>query len=118
MAKKKYSGKEPMGVKKAAKEAKEKAADVRSRSTDFNYKKVPRKSTKRLVRQNTRGGKLSLDEKMFGVYGLSKTEKKASDIMQSRREGERTRTASRAKGIAARQAKVAKARRAKKALGN
>ena len=38
--------------------------------------------------------------------------------MSKARQGERTRTASRAKGIAKRQTKVAKARRAKKALGN
>ena len=107
----KYKGTKPMGVKKTAKAAKEKAADIRSSGT-------PRESTKRLVRQNTQGGKLSLGDRMFGVYGQSKAEKKASDIMQSRREGERSRTASRAKGIAARQKKVAQARRQKKALGN
>jgi hypothetical protein len=103
--------KEPMGVKKAAKEAKKKASDIRSSGT-------PRESTKRLVRQNIQGGKLSFGDKMFGVYGQSKTEKKASNIVQSRREGERSRTASRAKGIASRQKKIAQTRRKKKALGN
>jgi hypothetical protein len=101
----------PMGVKKAAKTAKEKAGELRGGAT-------PKESTKRLVRQNTQGGKLSLGDKMFGVYGQSKTEKKASAIMQTRREGERSRTATRAAGIAARQKKAAQARRRAKSLGN
>ena len=111
MAKKKTVAK--MGVKKAAKEAK-------IAKENLALYKEPHYSTRKLVRKNTRGGKLSLEEKVLGVFRgtLSKTEEKAAKVMQARREGERTRTASRAKGIAKRQTKVAKARRAKKALGN
>jgi hypothetical protein len=103
--------KEPMGVQKAAKTAKEKSENLRRGV-------APKESTKRIVRRNTQGGKLSLGDRMFGVHGQSEAEKKASDIVQTRRESESSRTASRAKGIAARQKKVAKARRQKKALGN
>lgn len=110
-AKKKTEAK--MGVKEAAKKA-QKAKE------DLAYYKEPHYSTRQLVRKNTRGGKLSLTDKVVGVSRgtLSKTEEKAAKVMQARREGDRTRSASRAKGIAARQTKVAKARRAKKALGN
>jgi len=112
--KKKYSGKKPMGVKEAAKKTRIAKEDL------ARFRPEPRYSTIELVRKNTRGGKLSLEEKLLGVDKnfLSKTEKKAAKVMQARREGERTRTASRAKGIAKRQTKVVKARRAKKALGN
>lgn len=111
MAKKKTVAK--MGVKEAARKTKW-AKEELARFEEPHY------STRELVRKNTRGGKLSIDEKVFGVPRgtLNKTEEKAAKVMQARREGERTRTASRAKGIAKRQAKVAKARRAKKALGN
>lgn len=103
--------KKPMGVKETAKKA-------RIAKEDLARYKEPHYSTRELVRKNTRG--LRLDEKILGVPRgtLNKTEEKAAKVMQARREGERTRTASRAKGIAKRQAKVAKARRAKKALGN
>jgi hypothetical protein len=107
----------PMGVKKTAKAAKEKAMDVRSKDLDFDYKKVPSQQTKRLVRQNVKG-KVSLGDRILGIATQSKTEKKASTIMQNRRENERNRTAARAKGIAARQKKVAQARRRAKSLGN
>ena len=105
--------KKPMGVKETAKK-------TRIAKEDLARFKEPHYSTRELVRKNTRGGKLALDEKVLGVPRgtLSKTEEKAARVMQARREGERTRTASRAKGIAKRQAKVTKARRAKKALGN
>jgi hypothetical protein len=111
MAKKKTVAK--MGVKEASK----KATKNKNYLTNFAVDE-PHYSTRELAVKNSR--KLRVDEKIFGVSRgtLTKTQEKAAKIMQDRREGERTRTASRAKGIAKRQAKVAKARRAKKALGN
>lgn len=102
--------KAPMGVKKTAKKAEQAKKDVQNKG-------VPRESTKRIVRQNTRGS-VSLGDKMFGVYGQTATERKAEKVVQARREGERTRTASRAKGIAARQSAKAKAKRQARSLGN
>ena len=102
---------EPMGVKKAAKTAQKKKEEL----ARF---KEPHYSTRELAVKNTR--KLKLDEKVFGVSrgSLNKTQQKAANVMQARREAERTRTASRAKGIAARETAKAKTRRQIKALGN
>ena len=131
MAKKKYSGKEPMGVKKAAeKTAKRAKTESLSKLGKFRSgNQGVSSSTARITRKNTQGGKLSLKDKvtLSDFYTMGKVGRPAfkSDeeymgarIVQSRRSGETSRTASRAKGIAKRQAKVAKARRAKKALGN
>ena len=104
--------KKPMGVKKTAAKAEKMKKDITKSSSGS-----PRESTKRIVRQNSRG-KVTAGEKFLGVYGQTSTEKKAEKIVQTRREADRGKTATRAKGIAARQAKVAKARRAKKAVGN
>jgi hypothetical protein len=102
---------EPMGVKKAAKTAQKKKEEL----ARF---KEPHYSTRELAVKNTR--KLKLDEKVFGVSrgSLNKTQQKAANVMQARREAERTRTASRAKGVAARQTKAAQVRRQKRSLGN
>jgi hypothetical protein len=98
--------KEPMGVKKTAKKAKKAKEDIISST------KKPSTSTRALMVKNTRGAKSP--EITKGGF-ISET---ATRAMQARREGERTRTASRAAGIAARQKKVAQARRQKKSLGN
>lgn len=86
-------------------------------------------STAKLTRKNTRGGKLTLGDKVMlsgaltsGSAGSgtfkSKSEYKAAKIMQSRRGSETSRTASRAKGISARQTLKAKSRRGARGLGN
>ena len=129
MAKKKTVAK--MGVKKAAQEAAKRAktqSPQRLGTSILGLQRVT-DSTARIARKNTRGGKLTLGDKVMlsravtsGSVGepsfKSKSEYKAAQVIQSRRGAETSRTASRAKGIAKRQAKVAKARRAKKALGN
>ncbi len=103
----------PMSPKDAAKKAK-------MAKEDLARFKEPRASTRQLVRKNTRGGKLTLDEKIFGVSrGMgNKTEAKAAKVMQARREGDLTRSASRTKGIAAREAAKTKAKRQSRSLGN
>ena len=129
MAKKKTLAK--MGVKKAAEEAAKRAKKQSPQAIGTSISGKPRTttSTAKIARQNTRGGKLTLGDKISFTYPMSdeivgrpsfksKSEYKAAQIIQSRRGAETSRTASRAKGIAKRQAKVAKARRAKKALGN
>ena len=104
----------------SAPKAKDEAKKAVKAKESLAHFKEPHWTTREYVRRNTRGGKLSLDEKVFGIPRgtLNKTEEKAAKVMQARREGERTRTASRAKGIAKRQAKANKAARARRALGN
>jgi len=110
MAKKKYSGKKPMGVKEAAKKAKEKASPSKAA---FNNAGTA------LAKKN-RTGKLGFFDVDFkgNVAGATKADKAAGKIIGTRMKSDRTRAASRAKGIASRQTKAAQARRAKKALGN
>ena len=74
-----------------------------------------------LLAKKNRTGKLRFitDYDIKGsVVGASKVDKEAGKIIGTRMKSDRTRTASRAKGVAAREAKKAAARRKAKALGN
>jgi hypothetical protein len=103
--------KEPMGVKKAAKAAKRKASPSKA---EF-------KNAGTLLAKKNRTGKLRfmVDYDAKGsARGATKADKEAGKIIGTRMKSDRTRAASRAKGIAAREEVKAKARRRAKALGN
>ena len=101
----------PMGVKKAAKEAKRKASPSKAEFENAGT----------LLAKKNRTGKLRflVDYDVQGnVQGASRADKTAGKIIATRMKSDRTRTASRAKGIAARETARAKTRRQIKALGN
>ena len=127
MAKKNEAPKPKDAAKEAVKRAKKQSPNRLGKSIEGRQRVTD--STARLTRQNSRGGKLTLSDKVglsrvvtAGIVGKpsfkSEGEYRAAQIMQSRRAGETSRTASRAKGIAARQAKVTKAKNRQRSLGN
>ena len=108
MAKKKYSAPSP---KAEAKKATKKASPSKKQFENAGT----------LLAKKNRTGKLRFmtDYDVKGsVVGASKADKEAGKIIGTRMKSDRTRTAARAKGIAAREAKKAAASRRTKALGN
>jgi hypothetical protein len=95
---------------KAAKEARKKASP---------NKKSFENAGALLARKNIKGKLGFFDADFSGkIQDPTKLEKKSGKIIGTRMKNERSRAATRAEGIAAREKAKAKARRAKKALGN
>ena len=130
MAAKKKMTKAPKAkdeAKKAASRAKAESPSNIGKSISGDQR-VSRK-TAQIARRNSQGGKLTAKDKIMlgrvvqgSVAGRpsfkSDEEYMAAKIIQSRRGGETSRTASRAKAMAKKEAKANKAARARRALGN
>jgi hypothetical protein len=92
-----------------------KAQDARSRAQKENYSSGSSAKTDELVMTATRGKKAAGLEKIIGRYPNA-AEAKAANVMQQRRRTDTQRTASRAEGIAKREAQKAQEARTNRGI--